>query len=714
MFNRAQYNEAVGRTHLVQQYGPGAIKHTTWGVIMPQNIEQWRSIRFVRENINKLAGNSEEDRRKELQLGIRNAGLKLIKDNRFISFLKHEKGYSNLFCLLSVPAVQLNNSNYFQNYAERENLPATAVHFPKYFYDPDFKGKKTNLKSYAEWKQLYQNSFGRLVNDNNEALRLFVPPKTHRSSGEANTNAITEAQKRRKLIPVPLIFICDRGHITDIPWAKLLHVRSMSKGEQDGLMQDLHNAPNCCEGPDLVWEGSNLSDPGFEGINISCNNCKRRRAIGNLSDLSTRCNGHRPWEFPVTHENCDATMRYAITTANNLYYSQCVDSLYIPDALSENPIINKTVLDQLEQLHANSAQSKEEFIKGNSGLLSVLLKDAKVRKDTVNAFRNGVVSNNNPKDSAALKAEEFNAFFTNQQFINKEEPDLVFDAVQYSNENAIAGDFIILDKFDQVRRIDNLKLTKLQLSFTRVVPLDPDAIDLNEDGNQVRPIRIHKEQKQNVQVLPAVESFGEGIFVSLDTQKIAEWEKKVQDIDLWSDIEDKEQIISQIDNPYLQSKASNLSLRFLLVHTLAHILIKEFEFSCGYPAASLSERIYVKEGDGGMAGFLIYTTEGSQGSMGGLTSQAKPQKLFQLIERALVRASDCPSDPICWQAEGLVNEKLSGAACFSCADVSETSCEYQNLMLDRRILVDDLFGFFRSDSSEYLINSGSTHEQVLG
>ena len=93
-----------------------------------------------------------------------------------------------------------------------------------------------------------------------------------------------------------------------------------------------------------------------------------------------------------------------------------------------------------------------------------------------------------------------------------------------------------------------------------------------------------------------------------------------------------------------------------------------------------------------MCGVLIYTTDGSEGSMGGLVWQGQPHLINRIITSALKRAEGCSSDLLCWENE----ENLNLAACFSCGLVSETSCEKRNLGLDRRALVDIDFGYFRN------------------
>ncbi len=95
-----------------------------------------------------------------------------------------------------------------------------------------------------------------------------------------------------------------------------------------------------------------------------------------------------------------------------------------------------------------------------------------------------------------------------------------------------------------------------------------------------------------------------------------------------------------------------------------------------------------------MSGVLIYTAEGSEGSMGGLVSQGDTNRISIIIKKGLERMENCSSDPLCWESGGQGIFDLNLASCFSCSLVSETACEEMNLGLDRRVLVDEEFGYF--------------------
>jgi hypothetical protein len=142
-----------------------------------------------------------------------------------------------------------------------------------------------------------------------------------------------------------------------------------------------------------------------------------------------------------------------------------------------------------------------------------------------------------------------------------------------------------------------------------------------------------------------------------------------------------------------------LSAKRLMLHSFAHILIKQLTLDCGYSSASLRERLYIDDDTDGMCGVLIYTgTSDSDGTLGGLQSRAERKILENTILTALEAARWCSSDPLCISGDMAQSEALSIAACHSCLLLPETSCEFHNRYLDRALLVgtveDSEIGFF--------------------
>jgi hypothetical protein len=235
-----------------------------------------------------------------------------------------------------------------------------------------------------------------------------------------------------------------------------------------------------------------------------------------------------------------------------------------------------------------------------------------------------------------------------------------------------------------------MKITSAQLDFSRVVPADSDA----ENSN---PKSIFRSTPDSVITYPVVENFGEGIFFSFNEEEIELFFNANEKRKLF--IENKLNELNNTSNQFSENainKGNAMNWPLYLVHSFSHLIMRELEFRSGYPTASLSERLYVSnEEKNKMYGCLIYTAEGSEGSMGGLIAQTRTNNLNQLIKNALSRATICNSDPLCWESEGQGLFDLNFASCFSCSLVSETSCEYSNLFLDRQILVNPENGFFK-------------------
>jgi len=182
--------------------------------------------------------------------------------------------------------------------------------------------------------------------------------------------------------------------------------------------------------------------------------------------------------------------------------------------------------------------------------------------------------------------------------------------------------------------------------------------------------------------LPAVELFGEGIFISFAESMIAAWERQ-------PGVSDRARVVQR---RALDAELPQPPPRFLLLHTLAHLIIRNLEIHSGYPAASLKERLYIQSGaeqDGAsdaqaMAGILIYASVPDRaGTLGGLAESAEPARLLALLEAVFQQAQWCSLDPVCAEHEGQGPHLLNRAACHACALVPDSACAHGNVLLDR-------------------------------
>ena len=176
--------------------------------------------------------------------------------------------------------------------------------------------------------------------------------------------------------------------------------------------------------------------------------------------------------------------------------------------------------------------------------------------------------------------------------------------------------------------------------------------------------------------------YGEGVFVALDENAVHFWEAQpevVERIRTLAHRREHEGRFVPLPTP-----------RLVMLHTLAHLLIRQLSFECGYSIASLRERIYSRTPDEGapMAGILIYTAAGdSEGTLGGLVREGDADRLLSSMTQAILQAEWCSADPICRESSGQGPGALNLAACHACALLPETSCTVYNRLLDRVLLV---------------------------
>ena len=121
--------------------------------------------------------------------------------------------------------------------------------------------------------------------------------------------------------------------------------------------------------------------------------------------------------------------------------------------------------------------------------------------------------------------------------------------------------------------------------------------------------------------LPAAEVHGEGVFLQFREQALEAWCRQRGERDsAFLDAHVAWRTRRKIDNP----EAGFPTIRYVLLHSLAHALMRQFALECGYSHASIRERIYAlpPEAEGGaMAGVLLYTAApDSEGTLGGLVA----------------------------------------------------------------------------------------------
>ena len=250
-------------------------------------------------------------------------------------------------------------------------------------------------------------------------------------------------------------------------------------------------------------------------------------------------------------------------------------------------------------------------------------------------------------------------------------------------------DPVISEYFKSISLVPKLRETRAFYGFSRLRPQNKSYEEARKE------LRVGTGQW-----LPAVETYGEGIFFEFDENKLTEWAKKPEVIKRVKKMEK-----AYKDSYFARGFSGDLRPEFVLIHTFSHLIINQLSFECGYGSSSIRERIYCEKGsnDYHMCGVLIYTASGdSEGSLGGLVRQGEKGRIEDTIVAALKNALWCTSDPVCIQSLGQGTDSCNLAACHNCALLPETCCETDlgNRLLDRGIVIGTIdrsdIGFFSS------------------
>jgi hypothetical protein len=690
-----QANQGISKYKLLSAYGgAGSLMHTEYGSILISCIEEWGFIKVIESIFKEEQGLSRADEVHDRTFKRASLlGIKVSDDKRFLELIKTAKRLNNLEALVLVPDLEVDE--VFNTIVDNKDQAISSTFFPKAFLS-----KEKFLKYYHEWHFEWEKKNKRNTQD-------FFPPKYLKDG------------KEELLLQDNLALICENGHISDFPWSKFLSWKRSNP--KTGSIFDPNHVTNCCNKPLIRITENQGNVTGYEGKYLSCEGgCKGNEGVTlkGLFGLKIACTGQKPWEVntgtgnsyfgdnktrgqnpPTEKCNNKSGMKVALTTGNNLYFSRNISGIYIPEILTRN--YSEELLNELHKkknellltdidIETAKSQAIEHIGSALNTAENKPFNESLYWERTIDKF---LEEKDTDDDSIImreydrrLRHQEYKVFCTaNENEINIEPRSLLIKDV---TDNLTAE---LRPYFSKILRLDNLKLTTTQLDFTRVLPLDSDLAE-----NEISPKNIFRSENRFVTFYPAIESFGEGIFFAFNKELLTHFSFP-QEIDehAHSSLNWHNHGVNRMSKSAVQT-AISLNAALYAVHTFSHLIMRELEFSCGYPTSSLSERLYVsKETDNEMYGVLIMTTEGTEGSMGGLIAQTKESALNVLINKALYRATLCSSDPLCWDSEGQGLFDLNLAACFSCGLVSETSCELRNIHLDRRILVDEVFGLFR-------------------
>ncbi len=463
-------------------------------------------------------------------------------------------------------------------------------------------------------------------------------------------------------VPARFLVACNHGHLDDFPWLYFVHRRHSE-----------------CSGP-LKFEEYGSSGSTTE-ISVKCHKCTDlparilSDAFGESGKIHMpRCRARNP-HLNDFDEQCQEQMKTILLGASNSWFSVTLSVLSLPKGSSELEQLIEQFWDELKETSSIEELKTMSRIFAKSDLKPLM------RYPIEDIW--GIISkqkeNEEPEfqpERIDLKTPEWQVFSAANVNVNNDH----FRLRPVHPPEAFA------QYFSQIVLVEKLREVRSLIGFSRIQSSGDFGDEMDLEETTIVPL-----SRKPPQWVPTCETRGEGIFIQFNESALKDWENS-------RDMNDRARGVKLAHADWLSRRNLNPnrtvtpSMRYLLMHSLSHALIRQFSVSCGYNSASLRERIYSKKPDeegGPQAGILIYTSASdSEGTMGGLVSLGEPKILGYHISQALEQVRLCASDPLCAEHDASSQDgSLHWAACHSCLFTPETSCEKGNKFLDRALLV---------------------------
>ena len=478
---------------------------------------------------------------------------------------------------------------------------------------------------------------------------------------------------RPQLVPMRFVAVCGKGHLDDVDWNHWAHSDPKKREQRQ------------CGQRNLRFRHVSGVGGGLESVEVGCE-CGARRNLKDLpgadsmKKVGVRCRGRQPWQFDNEAEKCDQHPAVLQRGAASVYFSLVRSALDIPpdsDWLQWSGPASRIRNNPNFQL----LESNPEHVLAEQ-LLSMTAQDEQVTVAQVRmvlADRVGLAAGPAvvaEQQSQDIESGEWTAL-TGPPAKHDPRDNFISKATPFPQPTGHAELQPVADELAKVLRqvvlVDRLREVRVLTGFQR-----------HTMDRQVPP-DLGKGEK----FLPAIEIFGEGVFLQFDESEVARWEAGPE-------VRRRAELLRDRLSGSMQAKwiEAEVSPRLIMLHTFAHVLMRAMAFEAGYSSSSLRERLYSAAGETPRVGVLIYTAAGdSEGTMGGLARLGTAERLLPIMASAIGAAEWCSLDPVCRESESQGVGGLSMAACHACSLASETSCVLGNVLLDRVTLLDSGFGF---------------------
>lgn len=348
------------------------------------------------------------------------------------------------------------------------------------------------------------------------------------------------AGNRTVQVPSRFIVVCPQGHLDDLPYDVWVHRGSPCPGrEKDDVPKlKLKNI-----------DGRN----SIGSLMVFCDHCGNSRGMQDALTADGlksvyRCSGRRPWlKIEYDRTVCRETPVTQLRIAAGVYMPAAVSALNIPPWTTK---ISRVLRNHLDGLYNRTDEQALDYI--SAKVMPYLSGTSADEVLSVWKVLSGEEQTERPGNEQELYEDEYTALCE-----ETDGRDVDFQSKQKEVPAKYSG---LISRIFVVTRLTEVVAT---LGFTRVKRWNGDY-----RSKALAPIFSQKDTDW----LPAIELHGEGIFIELSEEAVQEWEEKNRGV--YQDM-----MQTAMDEHF---RSENASPRYVLLHTLAHLLIRALAANCDY------------------------------------------------------------------------------------------------------------------------------------
>ncbi len=363
-----------------------------------------------------------------------------------------------------------------------------------------------------------------------------------------------EKGKNADAVPARFLLACRNGHLDDFPWRYYVHAGTAT-----------------CKGTLSFFEqGASMQTENL-WVKCTCGASKSLvHAFGKEGEEHLpQCRGRHP-HLNSFEEDCNEKPRAVLLGSTNSWFSVSIAVLAIPRSGSA---LDQILLDAWANFE--EAEDEDEV----RTIIKVLSKRGAL--PGIEAFTTAEIwqqiqnrktgRSSDPDTECDIKRPEWDVL-TDPKAPNNWPHFLTSQAGVPTDYSSVIESVLLLERLREVNAL---------IGFTRV-----EAPEESDDPDERPPMASLCRDRPTW--IPAFDVHGEGIFIRFREAELVAWLGN-------ADVKEREKMLNKGHKAWRTARDLNADvgfpgIRYAMLHTFAHLLIRELALECGYNTASIRER----------------------------------------------------------------------------------------------------------------------------